>query len=86
VIAAAAYLLWALKRVLYGPLQREENRGLTDLTGRELAVLVPLLALIVWLGLYPNPVLRRLEGASRQYIEVVHARQGRPDTMAAGRN
>ena len=86
VIAAAAYLLWALKRVLYGPLQREENRALTDLTGREFAVLVPLVLLILWLGLYPNPVLRRLEPAARQYIEVVQARQGQPDVIVAGRN
>jgi NADH-quinone oxidoreductase subunit M len=74
VIAAAAYLLWALKRVLYGPLEREENRSLGDLTRRELAVLVPLVALIVWLGLYPQPVLRRLEPSARAYIETVHTR------------
>jgi NADH-quinone oxidoreductase subunit M len=83
VIAAAAYLLWALKRVLYGPLQKDENRALTDLVGREYAVLVPLVALILWLGLYPNPVLRRLEPAARQYIEMVQARQSLPGANVA---
>jgi NADH-quinone oxidoreductase subunit M len=77
VIFAAAYLLWALKRMLYGPLASEENRHLTDLTGREYAVLVPLLALIVWLGLYPDPVLRRMEPAAQDYVTTVQQRLDR---------
>jgi NADH-quinone oxidoreductase subunit M len=81
VIFAAAYLLWALKRVLYGPLQNEENRHLTDLTGREYAVLVPLLVLILWLGLYPGPVLRRMEPAARDYVITVQQRLERPDAQ-----
>lgn len=74
VIFAAAYLLWALKRILYGPLTSDENRGLKDLTRREYLVLAPLLALILWLGLYPQPVLRRMEPAARGYIERVQTR------------
>jgi NADH-quinone oxidoreductase subunit M len=73
VIFAAAYLLWALQRVLYGPLVKAENRALTDLTPRELVVLVPLLAMIVWLGLFPGPVLRRMEPSARAYIEAVQS-------------
>jgi NADH-quinone oxidoreductase subunit M len=76
VIFAAAYLLWALKRLLYGPLTSEENRRLTDLTGREYAILAPLVILILWLGLYPQPVLRRTEPAVRAYTQwVEHQRQ-----------
>ena len=71
VIIAAAYLLWALKRILYGPLASAENRSLKDLTPREYTVLVPLLVLILWLGLYPQPVLRRLQPAARAYVDVV---------------
>ncbi len=78
VIFAAAYLLWALKRVLYGPLANEENRHLADLTGREYAVLVPLLVLILWLGLYPGPVLRRMEPAAKAYVETVQQRLDAP--------
>ena len=79
VIIAAAYLLWALKRILYGPLANGENRSLTDLVPREYVVLVPLLILILWLGLYPQPVLRRLEPAARAYVNV--ARQHRVMTQ-----
>ena len=71
VIFAAAYLLWALQRILYNPLDKPENRSLTDLNLRELVVLAPLLAGIVWLGLYPAPVLRRMESSAQRYVESV---------------
>ncbi|MEK7668109.1 MAG: NADH-quinone oxidoreductase subunit M [Gemmatimonadota bacterium] len=73
-IFAAAYLLWALKRMLYGRLDKPENEALTDLTRREWGVLVPLLVVIVWLGLFPGPVLRRMEPSSRRFIELVRMR------------
>jgi NADH-quinone oxidoreductase subunit M len=69
VIFAAAYLLWALQRMIFNRLDNPENEGLLDLNGRELAVLVPLIVGIVWLGLFPGPVLRRMEPATRQFVE-----------------
>jgi NADH-quinone oxidoreductase subunit M len=71
VIFAAAYLLWALQRMIFNSLDKPDNERLTDLTPRELTVLVPLLAGIVWLGLYPGPVLRKMEPASRGFVETV---------------
>ena len=71
VIFAAAYLLWALQRMIFNRLDNPENEGLKDLTRRELAVLLPFLVGIVWLGLYPGPVLRRMEPATRRYVDAV---------------
>ena len=71
VIIAAAYLLWALQRIIFNPLTDPENERLADLTPRELLVLVPLLACIVWIGVYPKPFLRRMEPAARALIEQV---------------
>src|SRR6266508_2049028 len=71
VIVAAAYLLTALQRVIYNPLTSPENEKLTDLTPRELLVLVPLLVCILWVGIYPRPFLRRMEPSARQLIEQV---------------
>jgi NADH-quinone oxidoreductase subunit M len=71
VIFAAAYLLWALQRMIFNRLDKPDNERLIDLTPRELAVLVPLLVGIVWLGLYPGPVLRRMEPASRRFVDTV---------------
>jgi NADH-quinone oxidoreductase subunit M len=69
VIFAAAYLLWALQRIIFNPLDKDENRSLVDLSPRELAVLVPLLLGIIWMGLYPQPVLARMESSAQQYVD-----------------
>lgn len=71
VIIAAMYLLPALQRVIYNPLDKRENEKLRDLTPREIAVLVPLLAGIVWIGIYPKPILRRMEPTAIQFIQSV---------------
>jgi NADH-quinone oxidoreductase subunit M len=71
VIFAAVYLLWALQRMIFNRLDNPENERLTDLTRRELVVLIPLVVGIVWLGLFPGPVLRRMEPASQRFVEVV---------------
>jgi NADH-quinone oxidoreductase subunit M len=70
VIFAAAYLLWALQRIIFNALDKPENEAVTDLTPRELAVLLPLVAGIIWMGVYPKPVLERMEPAARRYIEM----------------
>ncbi|MFN2635889.1 MAG: NuoM family protein [Gemmatimonadaceae bacterium] len=79
VIFAAVYLLWALQRILFNPLDKAENSHIPDLNRRELAMLTPLLAVIIWLGFYPAPVLRRMETASQQLINRVegHSEIGR---------
>jgi len=74
VIFAAAYLLWALQRILFNPLAKPENAHLRDLNKRELALLLPLVAVIIWLGVYPAPVLRRMEASSRLLITRVEGR------------
>ncbi len=85
VILAAAYLLWALQRILYGPVVHADNERLTDLSRRELVVLAPLVALILWLGLYPQPVLRRLEPAAKAYLEAAQGRPARPALATVAR-
>jgi NADH-quinone oxidoreductase subunit M len=71
VIFAAAYLLWALQRMIFNRLDNPENERLTDLTRRELVVLIPLVVGIVWLGLFPGPVLRRMEPATQRFVQTV---------------
>ena len=62
VILAALYLLWAYQRVFHGPAEGE-NAAMPDLRLREGLVLAPLLALIVFMGVYPKPVIERMEPA-----------------------
>jgi NADH-quinone oxidoreductase subunit M len=71
VIFAAAYLLWALQRILFNRLDKPENSHLPDLSTRELLVVLPLVAGMIWLGLYPKPVLDRMDASARHYVEQV---------------
>jgi len=83
VIVAAMYLLGALQRVIYNPLDKRENETLLDLSPRELAVLIPLLAGIVWIGVYPKPILRRMEPAARQFIQSIRPPSAPPPPPTA---
>ena len=60
VILAALYLLWAYQRVFHGPAEGE-NAEMEDLKVSEGLVLLPMLVLIVFLGVYPKPMLERIE-------------------------
>jgi NADH-quinone oxidoreductase subunit M len=80
VILAAYYMLRMYGRVMFGPLEREENRGLPDVGRRELAVLLPIVFLIFWIGLYPRPFLERTAASVDRFVERVVAEP----TNAAG--
>jgi NADH-quinone oxidoreductase subunit M len=67
VILAALYLLWAYQRVFHGE-PDDDNKSFAELTWREGMVLAPLLGLIVFLGVYPKPVLERMEPAVDRLI------------------
>jgi len=71
VIFAAAYLLWALQRIIYNKLDKQENAEMADLSVREYLVLGPLVACILWIGLYPAPFLRRIEASVDHLITPV---------------
>jgi NADH-quinone oxidoreductase subunit M len=87
VILSAAYLLWAIQRILFNSLDKPVNEHVADLNGRELAVMLPLIAAIVWLGVYPAPVLRRMEGAATRFVTTVTARRDMMmQSVADGRN
>ncbi|HHY88435.1 MAG TPA: NADH-quinone oxidoreductase subunit M [Chloroflexi bacterium] len=57
VILAAVYLLHLYERLFLGPLTHEENRQMPDLNLREVLILVPILVMVFWIGLYPQPFL-----------------------------
>jgi len=74
VILAAAYLLWAIQRILFNPLDKPENAHMPDLNRRELILMAPLVAGIIWLGVYPAPVLRRMEVSAEKFVRQVESR------------
>jgi NADH-quinone oxidoreductase subunit M len=66
VVLAAVYLLWAYQRMMHGSVVNEEHRLLPDLSRREYAILVPILAAILLLGVFPQPLLDKIEPSARQ--------------------
>jgi NADH-quinone oxidoreductase subunit M len=69
VVLAAVYMLHAVLKMFWGPLDKPENRGLPDLTRREAISLAPLVVLIFWIGLYPGMFLSRMEPSVNAFIE-----------------
>jgi NADH-quinone oxidoreductase subunit M len=63
VILGAIYMLWMVRRVIFGPLSNAANEKLADLNAREICLLAPILFLIVLMGVYPQPFLRRMQPA-----------------------
>ncbi len=71
VIVAAAYLLWAIQRILFNALDKPENEHITDLNARELTMMGVLVAAIFWIGIYPQPILRRMEPSAALFVRSV---------------
>jgi NADH-quinone oxidoreductase subunit M len=59
VIFAAVYLLWMIQRVFFGEITNEKNKKLVDLSWREIGLMIPLLILMVYMGVYPKPFLNK---------------------------
>lgn len=82
VIWAAVYMLWMLQRVLFGKVTNPENAKLRDLNARELGLLIPLLVLMLFMGVYPRVFLDRSQ-ASVEEVRVRLATSRAGGTFAA---
>ena len=75
VIFAAVYMLWMFQRVMYGKVTNEENLRLADMNGREVAYMLPLLLFILWIGVYPQPFLRRMDATVHAFVARIEAKK-----------
>jgi NADH-quinone oxidoreductase subunit M len=71
IILGAVYMLVLYKKSFFGPITNEENRKLQDIKGREIAALVPLIAVVIILGVYPKPILKPVDKSVSQLVEVM---------------
>ena len=86
VILAALYLLWAYQRTFHGEPDEENRAHMWDLTTRERFVIAPLLVLIIGMGVYPKPILDRIDPSVRQLIQHVEERsKAKEPTVAKNR-
>ena len=84
IITGAIYLLWAYQRVFHGPAEGE-NRTVSDMSWRELAAVAPLLAGIVFLGVYPKPFFDRVNPSVDHLLDHVQAAAPQVHVPAQGR-
>jgi NADH-quinone oxidoreductase subunit M len=73
VILSAAYALWLYRRVIFGPLEKEELKSIKDMNWREAAVLIPLAVLTIWFGVQPGWVSALYDAAVNNLIGQVQA-------------
>ena len=69
VILAAAYMLWMFRRVMFGKLDKEENKQLKDINAREIGLLIPLMIFMVWIGIRPTDFTQFSEESVDQLLE-----------------
>jgi len=74
VILSACYMLWMYQRVIFGKLTNPKNEKLLDLSLREKVILIPLVVLIFWIGIYPKPLFDRLSPSIRLVQEQMQSR------------
>jgi NADH-quinone oxidoreductase subunit M len=79
VVLGALYMLWTYERVMLGPVTKRINETIADLSPREIAVMVPIIALFLFMGLYPKPIIARMEPAVGQVLQRVHVAEARLD-------
>jgi NADH-quinone oxidoreductase subunit M len=72
VVISAVYMLWMFQRVNYGRVENEKNASLPDLSPREWAILVPIVALVAVMGVAPNLFLRPIEPSATRTVDAFH--------------
>jgi NADH-quinone oxidoreductase subunit M len=70
IILTAGYLLWMIQRVFFGAVN-EKYKDLPDINGRELFTLIPIGMIVLYLGIYPSPVINLMQAATVQLVQVV---------------
>jgi NADH-quinone oxidoreductase subunit M len=68
IIIGSIYMLSLFKKSFFGPVTNEKNRDLKDLNARELTALLPLVAIVIWLGVYPKPVLEPIDMSVKKLL------------------
>ncbi len=73
IILGAAYMLWLYRRMIYGKLTREDLKDILDLNRREVLVFAPLIAVVLWIGIFPAPFLETIHISVANLIDQYEA-------------
>ncbi len=80
IIIGAIYMLSLFKKSFFGEVTNESNRGLKDLNAREITALLPLVAIVVWLGIYPKPILKPIDNSVQKLLTDMEYKARTPET------
>jgi NADH-quinone oxidoreductase subunit M len=83
IVLGAAYLLWLYQRIFFGEVTNPKNKELHDLTLREQLVLLPLVILALWIGLYPRPIFEVIRRPSEKIVQAVGGPTAEAPAMAS---
>ncbi len=83
IILAASYALWLYRKVIFGKLDKESLKPIRDLTGREIAILAPLVALTILFGVYPMPIFDVTAVSVDNLVSQYHAALDQASRLAA---
>ena len=75
-------MLVLYKKTFFGPITNPINEKLQDIKGREIAALVPLVMLVVFLGVYPKPILEPVDKSVKQLVQVMYLKSVTPEAKA----
>ena len=83
VILSAGYALWLYRQVIWGELTKPSLKAITDVDRREMTILVPLVVLTIFFGVYPRPILATSEVAVNALVESYKQANGAARTAVA---
>jgi len=79
IILGAIYMLALYKKTFFGAIVNPINEKLQDLKGREISALIPLVILVVFLGVYPKPILEPVDKSVKQLIQTMYLKSVTPE-------
>ena len=74
IILGAGYMLWLYQRVAFGTVTNPDNENLADMNTREVAAALPLVALVFFIGVYPNAAFKVMHASVENLIQHVHTK------------
>ncbi len=82
IVLGAIYMLVLYKKTFFGPITKPINETLQDIKGRELFALAPLVFIVIFLGIYPKPILEPVNNSVNQLVQEMYIKAGEPITKA----
>ncbi len=79
IILGAVYMLSVLKKSFFGPVTNPEVKEQKDLNKKEIISFIPLVLLVVWLGLYPKPILQPIDNSVKAMLSFMHQKAITPE-------